>query len=430
MHRVRFGAVVVLVLWCSGCGDDAVSPELQSDTPGATDEMVLMQDSEKAVTEASLLEFGAPVRGLPADLLARFEAGEEEFSEAETSEEGLGPVFNDVSCVACHAQGGTGGAGTGVETRFGRLNADGSFDPLAQFGGSLIQAQGITNGDCSQAPEYVPAEANIVAGRQTTALFGLGLLDAIPDFALRLLADPNDRNRDGISGRLNMVMNPVNNRLAIGRFGWKAQVPSVLVFSGDAYLNEMGITNTLFPSESAPMGGAPTCDDGVAAPGLEDVDGDGNGVSDGVDRFADFMRLLAPPPAAGQPTAAVLRGSQAFVVAQCARCHQPSFVTGPVRGIAALSYRRIYPFSDLLLHDMGSLGDGIEQGQAKGREMRTAPLWGLRVSGPYLHDGRATTIEDAVRAHDGEGAHSRAAFERLAPQQRSDLLAFLGFIWS
>ena len=428
MHRVRFGVAVVVVLWCSGCGNDAVSPEPPSDAPAVTDDMVLLQDSENAVTESSLLEFGAPVRGLPADLLARFEAGEEEFAEEESAENGLGPVFNDVSCVACHMQGGTGGAGTLVETRFGKLSADGSFDPLAHYGGSLIQSQGITNGDCSQAAEYVPAEANVVAGRQTTALFGLGLLEAIPDIALRVLADPNDRNHDGISGRPNMVMNPATNRLAIGRFGWKAQVPSVLVFSGDAYLNEMGITSISFPTENAPMGVAPDCDDGVIGPGVEDVDDDGNGVSDGVEGFTDFMRMLAPPPAAGPPTPAAWRGSRTFVVAQCARCHTPSFVTGPVRGIAALSHRRIYPFSDLLLHDMGLLGDGIEQGQAKGREMRTAPLWGLRVGGPYLHDGRAATIEDAIRAHDGEGARSRAAFERLGPQQRSDLLAFLGFI--
>ncbi len=428
MHRVRFGVAVVMVLWCTGCGEDAVSPDPQADTPGVTDEALLVQDCEKAVIESSSLDFGNPLPGLPAALLSRFGAGKDEFEEIELPEDGLGPVFNDVSCVACHIQGGIGGAGTGIETRFGKRNADGSFNPLSQFGGSLIQAQGIKNGDCAQPTEHVPFEANIVAGRQTTPLFGLGLLDAIPDFALRALADPNDRNRDGISGRPNMVTNPVTNRLAIGRFGWKAQVPSVLAFAGDAYLNEMGITNNLFPNESAPQGGAIVCDDGAPGSEMEDADLDGNGMSDGVEKFADFMRFLAPPPVAGPPTDAVVRGSRVFAGVQCARCHQPSFITGEVRGVAALSFRRIFPFSDLLLHDMGSLGDGIEQGQAKGREMRTAPLWGLRVSGPYLHDGRAVGIADAIQAHDGEAARARDLFERLAPQQRSDLLAFLGFI--
>lgn len=202
----------------------------------------------------------------------------------------------------------------------------------------------------------------------------------------------------------------------------------MLAFSGDAYLNEMGITNSLFPKENLPQGGTPTCDDGVSGSAMEDVDADGDGVSDNVAMFADFMRFLAPPPVAGLPNGAVLRGARVFVAAQCAGCHQPSFITGEVRGVAALSHRRIFPFTDLLLHDMGSLGDGIEQGQAKGPEMRTAPLWGLRASGPYLHDGRAASIADAINAHDGEAAQARDMFARLTPQQRSDLLAFLCFI--
>jgi CxxC motif-containing protein (DUF1111 family) len=424
------GLGAVLLVAVAGCRDNALSPGPEtppsSDKGATVDDIALADQCEAAVHMPTPQRFGDPIRGLPGPLLARFEIGLDEFQEEEDTKEGLGPVFNDVSCVACHAQGGIGGGGDGLETRFGKRNPDGSFDPLAQFGGSLLQAQGIVYPDCSQPAEQLPAEANVVAQRQTTPLFGLGLLEAVPAQVLRLLADPLDRNRDGISGRVNVVTNPVTGRAAIGRFGWKAQVPTVLAFSGDAYLNEMGITSTIFPEDSHPNGQPPSCDDEVE--GIEDEDADGSGVSDNVEQFADFMRLLAPPPVAGFPSLSVLRGARLFATTQCAACHQPVFVTSDVAGLPALSRRVIYPFSDLLLHDMGALGDGIEQGQAKGSEMRTAPLWGLRESPPYLHDGRAATIGAAIEAHDGEAARARQKYLQLSPQQRDDLLAFLGFI--
>jgi CxxC motif-containing protein (DUF1111 family) len=371
---------------------------------------------------------GDPPPGAPPALLARFEAGKEEFEAIETPAEGLGPVFNEASCATCHMQAGTGGSGTVVETRFGKRNADGTFDPLAQLGGSLIQHRGISNHDCTQPPEEVPTVANVVAGRQTTPLFGLGLLDAVPERLLRRLEDPFDRNRDGVSGRLNVVISPDTQRPAIGRFGWKSQVPSVFVFSGDAYLNEMGITNTLFPVENAPQGGPIVCDDDIPAPAVDDKDDNHNGISDGVEAFTDFMRLLAPPPPAGAPSPAVFRGAHVFVTLRCASCHQPVLETRFVPDVPALSHQVFFPFTDLLLHDMGALGDGIVQGRAEGREMRTAPLWGLRASAPYLHDGSAATVTDAILAHDGEAARARDAFSRLTPERRADLLAFLGFI--
>jgi CxxC motif-containing protein (DUF1111 family) len=202
----------------------------------------------------------------------------------------------------------------------------------------------------------------------------------------------------------------------------------VLVFSGDAYLNEMGITNSLFPDESAPGGGAIVCDDGIPSHELEDQDEDGNGITDGVELFTDFMRMLGPPPTAGFASASVMRGYRLFRSSQCASCHLPVLQTGFVRDVPALSRRRFFPYTDLLLHDMGSLGDGIEQGRARGSEMRTPPLWGLRVSAPYLHDGRAPTILDAIRAHEGEAQRSREAFFRLTPAQQADMLEFLSFI--
>ncbi len=422
--------VVVVAVFCGGCVRDGVSPEPTPNNPApvATDEASLADACEKAVGEPSAVNFGAPLPGLPAALVARFEAGKEEFESIETPDEGLGPVFNEAGCAVCHVQGSIGGAGTLVETRFGKRNADGTFDPSARLGGSLIQIKGITNGACSQPGEQVPAAANVVAGRQTTPLFGLGLLDAVPGWLLRQLADPTDRDRDGISGRLNIVVSPATQRSEIGRFGWKAQVPSVFVFSGDAYLNEMGITNNLFPVENAPQGGPIVCDDGIPGTAIDDEDANNNGISDGVEAFNDFMRLLAPPPLAGAPTAEVLRGTRTFVASKCASCHQPALITGFVPGVAALSGKRFFPFTDLLLHDMGALGDGIVQGRAEAREMRTAPLWGLRVSAPYLHDGRAATISAAIAAHDGEASRARDAFLALPGPQRAALLAFLNFI--
>lgn len=427
MNRVLSCGVIVATALCAGCITDGSSPEPVADNPIATDSTSLVDAVEKAVDTASATSFGEPLPGLSADLLARFDAGKEEFVQVETPADGLGPVFNEVSCAKCHLQGAIGGGGTLVETRFGKRNPGGTFDPLAQFGGSLIQTTGISNHGCTQPGERVPPAANVVAGRQTTPLFGLGLLDAVSDRLLLQLADPNDFNGDGISGRLNIVTSPETQRPAIGRFGWKSQVPSVFVFSGDAYLNEMGITNNLFPVESAPQGGRAVCDDDIPAPTLEDPDDNGNGIGDNVEAFTDFMRFLGPPPHAGTATVQILRGARTFVGIGCASCHQPVLVTRPMP-IPALSRKRFFPFTDLLLHDMGALGDGIEQGRAKGGEMRTAPLWGLRMSAPYLHDGRAATISAAILAHDGEGANARARFSRLPAGSLADLLAFLKFI--
>jgi len=196
-----------------------------------------------------------------------------------------------------------------------------------------------------------------------------------------------------VSGRVRPVPDPVTGGTAVGRFGCKAQVPSVL----------------------------------AVARALGDADTDGNRGGD-VIAGADFMRLLAPPPVAGVPSLAVVQGGQVFTETGCAACHVPALVTARVAKVPALSERRFFPFTDLLLHDMGALGDGVAQHGAEAHEMRTAPLWGLRVRTRYLHDGRAATVTDAIRAHAGEAARARDAFERLEPERRAALLAFLGFL--
>jgi CxxC motif-containing protein (DUF1111 family) len=429
--RLRFHGVAAMLLLfgITGCRDEAVSPETHEGTVITSDPATLEEETRNAVLDYDNGGFGGlgqPMRGLhPLDVI-RFDLGRLEFEEVETAEAGLGPIFNETSCLACHDQAAPGGAGAELVTRIGRIAADGTFDPLVQFGGPVIQVKGVASADCAQPAERVPAEASIVADRQTPPLFGLGLLDAVPDRVLRELADPNDRDGDGISGRCNTVFNAEIGRADVGRFGWKAQLPSLVMFAGDAYLNELGITNSLFPQELPPQGGEPVCDDGTAY--LEDADVDSDGISDGVEGLADYIRFLAPPPHAGLANLSVLRGALFFAQSQCATCHRPNLTTGSVPGTPVMSFRRFYPFTDLLLHDMGSLGDGIVQGHATGSEMRTAPLWGLRLSAPYLHDGRAATIEDAIQAHDGEAARARDAFLQMPPSQRADLLAFLRFI--
>lgn len=321
---------------------------------------------------------GDPLPGLNPGELALFGEGLDEFENIETAEGGLGPIFNNLSCVACHNSGGTGGASAIMVTRFGR-SAGGKFNSLDALGGSLLRDKAIA----PSALESIPAEANVVANRQSTALFGAGLIEAIPDAAIR-------RNAmrpviDGIRGKAAMVIDVASGTPRVGRFGWKSQQATLLSFSGDAYLNEMGITNRLFPKENAPNGDLAllAAHDMVADP--EDTANPETGRSD-IDAAADFMRLLAPLQPL-PPTASINSGRQIFQQINCAVCHMPSMVTGP-NMIRALDRKPVFLYSDLLLHDMGSLGDGIAQAAAGPKEFRTAPLWGLRASAPYLHDGR------------------------------------------
>ena len=372
-----------------------------------------------AATAPAASGFGAAISGLTVDEKARFAAGHEVFVETEDAADGLGPVFNDNSCVACHSTPEAGGGSTRVETRFGKETRRGGFDALESLGGSLIQEQGIgVQAECNFVGETVPAEANVTAGRRTTPLFGLGLVDAVPDATLVALAARQRMRTPATAGRTHLVPDAVSGEQHVGRFGWKAQVSSLLHFAGDAYLNEMGITSPFFPDENCPQGDCSLlrCD---LVPDPED---------DGADvfQFADFMSLLAPPPrlAASADKRVVGDGQRVFDRAGCADCHTPSLRTGASE-VAALSNREFAPYSDFLLHDMGALGDGIAQNGAEPREMRTAPLWGLRVLETFLHDGRATTIENAILAHDGQGRMARERFRNLSKDDRTSLLRFL-----
>ena len=363
-------------------------------------------------------QLGNPLPGLTSEQLAAFGAGFVEFTNVETPEGGLGPIFNGRSCAECHSAGGIGGASTVTVTRFGRME-NGHFDPLDSLGGSLLQRFAVD----PALQERVPPQANVVEQRQSTALFGLGLIEAIPDAAIAQNA--REPKTDGVRGRAAMVFDPATNGMRVGRFGWKSQIANLTTFAGDAYSNEMGVTNRFFPLENAPNGDEALLLQYQPNPFVEDQIDPATGKSD-IDLASDFMRLLAPPSPMTQ-TASARLGEALFKQIGCASCHKPTMSTGP-SPIAALNRVQVNLYSDLLLHDMGTLADGIAQGDAGTREMRTAPLWGLRVRTRFLHDGRAATLYDAVRGHAGEATVSRDRYQRLPANQRHQLLDFLGLL--
>ena len=423
---VRLGALPViaaaLVIGCWGCGTRpapvATAPVLRPDADADASVDVSELGATSITPGVAATSLGGPLAGLDAAQLARFTAGREDFIEEDTAEEGLGPLFNEASCATCHNApvGGTTGR---AETRFGRI-ANGRFDPLAERGGSLVQDHAIGAvaagaGTFTFVPESVPAEATVRATRITTPLFGLGLVDAVSDITFLVLARLEAFYSPSTRGVPNLVTEIRTGATRVGRFGWKAQVPTLHQFAGDAYVNEMGITNPEFPDENCPQGDCASLAFNPA-PGL-------NNDGEGVEHFFDFMTLLGPPPRAGR-SFATEAGALVFRRIGCANCHTPSLVTG-YSPIPALSRKVFQPYSDFLLHDMGALGDGIVQGRAGGRQMRTAPLWGLGSRSLYLHDGRASSVDDAILGHSGQGAPSRSRFARLDPGSRAALLAFL-----
>ena len=344
------------------------------------------------------------------------QAGLAEFKRNRDASTGLGPVMNAIACQACHDSPPAIGATNGRrETRFGRRRPDGSFDPLLSLGGPTLQDESIgTVNGFSWAPETVPSSANVVAQRRTTPVFGLGLVDATPDATFIAVAAWERAHHPEAAGRPALVRDLLKNSDAVGRFGWKAALPTLVQFTADAFLNEMGITTPMFPEEICPSGDCASLAHNPA-PGVNDPDGAA------LTRITNFMIFLGPPPP-GQSGSS--KGGRVFTEIGCGVCHQQILVTGP-HASPALDRVAYHPFSDFLLHDMGTLGDGIDQGDAKGAEMRTPPLWGLSFQGTLLHDGRATTIADAILAHDGQGKAARDRFAALQAPERADLLAFL-----
>jgi CxxC motif-containing protein (DUF1111 family) len=361
---------------------------------------------------------GAPLAGLTAAEQAAFDAGRGAFNRDATPATGLGPVFNDDSCRACHSGPAPGGGSNRNVTRFGR-RVNGAYDAMTSLGGSLIQSRAVgggrNGGTHNFVPETVPPSATLVVQRRTTPLFGLGLVDATPDATFVALAAAQAARGDGVVGRVNLADNLRAGMKTVGRFGWKAQVPTLVQFSGDALVNEMGITTPDFPDENCPQG---NCAELAfnPAPGINDG---GNTVT----TLNNFMQMLAAP-ARGPQTADTADGEQIFNSLGCGSCHVATLTTG-ASSIAALDHKAYHPYSDFLLHDMGSLGDGLEMAGANANEMRTEPLWGLRFINRYLHDGRANTLDQAIAGHDGQARASRDGYSALAADAKAKVLAFL-----
>jgi len=365
---------------------------------------------------------GSPLAQISPAEHELFRLGLDDFSEVETAEDGLGPAFNGTSCAVCHSAPAIGGVSPIAEVRAGYRDEDGKFTELN--GGTLFHLFSTPPHTCQV---QIPPLANVISRRVPIPIFGAGLVEAIPDEAILALEDPEDRDGDGIRGRAARITDIATGRERIGRFGWKAQHATLLAFSGDAYRNEMGITNDLFPQEVA-LGIDPEqlklCS---ATRGVEDIR-DRRTRLRGIDNFTNFMRFLAPieraPVDRGPADSSVLAGEGLFRTLGCALCHVPVLTTAADRN--PLFDRKLVPlYSDLLLHDIGT-GDGIVQAAAMGEEIRTPALWGLRFRRPLLHDGSAATTNAAIQRHTGEAQSVVERYQALSEFERHMLLEFLG----
>lgn len=359
---------------------------------------------------------GSALAGVTPTEFAEFTLGLDDFREIEEPGEGLGPLFNGTGCASCHNVPAIGGGSPMTEMRAGARDANGVFRVVG--GTTLYQLFSIPDHRCQS---QVPVEATVVARRMSIPLFGAGLIEAIPDETLLALEDPFDRDRDGISGRAAIITDIATRQRRVGRFGWKAQIATLLTFSGDAYTNEMGITNDLFPEE--PYGGISEARmrecDRVRDP--EDAMDPRTGKR-AIDNFEAFMKFLAPL-SRGTITEEARAGEQIFSAIGCASCHVPALSTG-ANAVASLNRKTAQLFSDLLLHDIGT-GDGIAQEAAEPGEIRTPALWGLRFRRPLMHDGSAMTPADAIRQHAGEASGVMERYRSLSNEQRRALLVFL-----
>jgi len=352
----------------------------------------------------------------------------------ETVASGLGPVYNATSCVTCHQNPNSGAASQITELRVGHNDANGNFvNPtiLINDGKNTITGRSIVNDRAigPEAQEHIPATENIRTLRAALNTLGDGFVEAIDDQTLITIAEQQAELSEGrIHGEV--VQAPIfeaPGQTRVGRFGWKDQHSSLLSFIADAYLNEMGITNRLRPTEVTQVLNTTT--------GINDQP-DNLGLAD-IDHFAQFVRGTMVPPrdTALAATPAALKGQQLFQQAGCSVCHVESITTAPAGTVIdggmftvpdALGDKIIHPFSDFLLHDIGT-GDGIVQvgPQDTANKLRTAPLWGLRTKARFMHDLGSLSLTNAILRHEGEAHEPARHFRELGPEEREALLTFL-----
>ena len=358
-----------------------------------------------------------------------FDADQARFSEVEELKDGVGPLFNDTSCANCHKDAGVTGTGSqNKELRVGYLKNHQFINPdITLPSGEVVHARSLVDlrSTCPEAHETVPEDVDVKAFRLTLPVLGDGFIEAIPDAAILAFRDRQCRASGGrICGlAIQVPITEAPGQTGVGRFGWKAQHRSLLSFAADAYLNEMGITTPLQPTEVAL-----TCN--TASVPNDTDNGD-------LLQFSEFMRATtAPgPDPVLMARAQAQAGAQIFQRLGCAFCHFPNWQTAakgtPINGGQftvpdALASKSFHPYSDFLLHEVGT-GDGIVQngGNASRNRMRTPPLWGLRIRTIFMHDGNSVTLSDAIRRHQGEAEASSGAFRQLSPQEQAWLMAFL-----
>jgi CxxC motif-containing protein (DUF1111 family) len=414
--------------------------------------------------------FSRPIPGISRETRRQFSVGNSFFNDnwviapgAPASRDGLGPFFHARSCSACHPFDGRGRPPEAGETMTGLLFRLGTphSPEIATYGHQLAPraVPGLEpEGDVSiawtervetfpdgterklMAPTYAAKNWNYgpppsdlrLSPRLAVPVFGGGLIEAVPEDALRRRSDPEDSDSDGISGRVNVVTNgDASGRVStsIGRFGWKASVPSLRHQAAAALRDDIGITSRLAPGESFSAVQAEKA--GVFPRGVE---GDSTfEAADAIlDRLETYLRTLAPPARRNVDDVVVRRGESLFAALRCATCHVPELKTGPVPAIPELAGKTFHPYTDVLVHDMGPrLADGRPDGGASGTEWRTAPLWGLgllqAVNGHtrLLHDGRARDAEEAILWHGGEAESSREGYKALPRAGREAVLRFL-----
>src|SRR5512134_591857 len=428
-----------------GDGDRARDPGVRGGMPGA----------------------GGPLPGLSSTEQAFFELGLEDFNEAEEVADGLGPTMNLDGCGGCHSHPAVGGTSGPVNPQVEFASKDGGTDRVPPFiaaNGPIREARFVRNADgtpdggvhalftitgragaagCNVAqPDFARAlaERNVIF-RIPTPVFGAGLIEQIPDDTILANKSANGSRKSalGIRGKANFRVagravtgqgNRNGNDGTLARFGWKGQNVSLLLFSGEAYNVEMGITNELFQQEreqnaACQFAAVPNDTQNFEAP-------DALTGTTAIQNFANFQRLLAPPmPSADRPGGAesIRRGRGQFVSVGCDLCHTPALRTSGNSTVAALRNVDANLFSDLLTHDMGDgLADGVSQGQAGPREFRTSPLWGLGQRIFFLHDGRTTNLVQAIQEHHSSGSEANGVvgrFNSLRESEKQDLLNFL-----
>lgn len=412
---IYFAGAVTAVLVTAGC--DALAPDLPSDPE----------------------TLAGTVEGMTREQVRLHLSGDAEFARVFSPSDGLGPIFVAASCEQCHVGDAKGHLVFNL-TRFGRYR-DGVWDPMRSRGGPQLQHRSVPG----YPAEQVPAEATGVTRLTPPAVTGLGFLDAVDDATLLALADPEDADGDGISGRVQLLEphEVMGRALAlegsvspdpgargtlvdgrhIGRFGKKASTVNLIHQTVGAYLEDMGITSDLLPDDPVnPMAGGRASDD-VADPEVS---------SAVVANVVFYLKTLREPPRRETHHPDVVAGDGLFSSVGCAGCHVPTLHTGR-SNIAVLDRRTFHPYTDLLLHDMGpELDDGYTEGRATTSEWRTPPLWGIGLQelfqggqAFYLHDGRARTLEEAIDHHGGEGAAARDAYRALPAEDRARLLRFL-----